>query len=323
MLEGLVFNIQKFSTEDGPGIRTTVFFKTCTMRCVWCHNPEALRASPELVWHEPRCMRDRACLEACPRGAVLLRGDVIDIDRETCEACGTCCEVCPTGALEVIGNSTTADALLEEVRKDRVFYDASGGGVTLSGGEPLSQPGVVTSFAARCKLDGIHVALDTCGHVPWERFEQVSPFTDLVLFDLKIFDPARHREATGVDNAQLLDNARALSARGVPMWIRTPLVPGLTSDDENLRAIGTFIRDHLPSVQRWELLAYTNLGLPKYRRLGIPYRLEGTASMPRPALDRAAAVAGPFAPDVRVTGEARVRDDAGSPPPGSDLGEAP
>jgi len=305
MSEGLVFNIQKFSTEDGPGIRTTVFLKACTMRCAWCHNPESLRAEPELVWHDARCMADHACLEACPRAALSAGDDGIRIDRELCEACGSCCEVCPTGALELIGRTYSADLLLEEVRKDQVFYETSGGGVTISGGEPLAQPDIVVSLASRCKLAGLHVALDSCGNVPWERFERVLPFVDLVLFDLKIMDPDKHRAATGAYNHRALDNVRNLAARGVPLWIRTPLVPGYTSDDDNLRAIGTFIRDELASVQRWELLAYTNLGLPKYRRLGMSCPLESTPLMTQAELEHAVEVARPFASDVRGVGETK------------------
>jgi pyruvate formate lyase activating enzyme len=156
----------------------------------------------------------------------------------------------------------------------------------------------------------LHVALDSCGNVPWERFDRVLPFVDLVLFDLKIMDPEKHRAATGVDNTRALDNVRALAARGVPLWIRTPLIPGYTSDDDNLRAIGAFIREELATVQRWELLAYTNFGLPKYRRLGIPYLLESTPLMTQAQLEHAVDVARPFALDVRGVGETKTRSEA-------------
>lgn len=298
MQEGLVFNVQKFSTEDGPGIRTTVFMKSCPLRCAWCHNPEAFEAKPQLVWHGVRCMGDHACIEVCPNRALSLTPETIGIDRRACEACGTCTDSCPTGALEIIGKLYSADALLAEVRKDEVFYETSGGGVTISGGEPMAQHAFVRTFASRCKLAGLHVALDTSGHAPWDRFEQVLPFVDLVLFDLKVMDSDRHRQSTGVDNVRLLDNAKRIAERGIAMWIRTPVIPGHTDDDANLHAIGRFIREELPTVERWELLAYTNLGLPKYRRLGLDYPMESTPLLTSAQLDCAVAIARAYAPEV-------------------------
>ena len=304
-MQGLVFNIQQFSTEDGPGIRTTVFLKACTLRCSWCHNPEALRGSAELVWHDLRCMGDHACLAACPREALSEGPESLQINRETCEACGTCVEVCPTGALEVIGTLYEPEALLAEVRKDQVFFEESDGGVTVSGGEPLAQSAFLEAFLPLAKGAGLHVALDSCASVPWARFEAVLPFVDLVLLDLKIWDPERHRAATGADNARILDNARKLAALGVPLWVRTPIIPGLTDDDENVCAIGAFIQSHLPTVQRWELLAFSNLGTPKYRRLGIRCALEGTALLTAERMERIHALAVPYAAKVQWSGATR------------------
>jgi pyruvate formate lyase activating enzyme len=305
MERGLVFNIQQFSTEDGPGIRTTVFMKACTLRCSWCHNPEALRGCAELVWHDLRCMGDHACLAACPRAALALVPDSLRIDRATCEACGACVDVCPTGALEVIGTLYEPADLLAEVQKDQVFFDESGGGVTVSGGEPLAQPAFVEAFLALAKGAGLHVALDTCASVPWERFESVIPFVDLVLLDLKIWDPERHRAATGADNARIFDNARKLAALGVPLWIRTPIIPGLTDDDDNVSAIGAFIQSSLATVQRWDLLAFSNLGIPKYRRLGMPCALDGTALLTAERMEQIHALAAPYAAHVQWSGATR------------------
>ena len=276
MRYGTTFNIQRFSTEDGPGIRTTVFFKGCALHCAWCHNPEGLSSHPELVWYDVRCIGARDCLAACPAGALALTSEGMAIDRGHCDGCGICVQACPAGALEVIGRLWTPQALLAELEKDTVFYETSGGGVTLSGGEPMAQAEFMNMLCRLIDRAGLHLALDTCGAAPWAAYEALLPYLDLVLYDLKIHDPGRHRAATGADNAQILDNARRLVAAGMPLWIRTPLIPGCTADEANLTALATFIHDELPTVQRWDLLAYTNLGEPKYRRLDRPYALAGT-----------------------------------------------
>lgn len=272
---GITFNIQRFSTEDGPGIRTTVFFKGCPLCCAWCHNPEGLSPRPELMWYDVRCIAARDCLDTCPVGALELTPQGMQVDRQRCDACGDCVEVCPAAALEVIGQTWTLDALLAQVQKDTVFYETSGGGVTLSGGEPMMQAEFVRELCGRCKEEGLHVALDTCGAVPWSRYEAVLPLVDLVLYDLKIFDGEQHRDATGIHNALILDNARCIAAAGMPMWIRTPVIPDYTDSEKNVAALGEFITAELPTVQRWDLLAYTNLGQPKYRRLDRHYLMEG------------------------------------------------
>jgi pyruvate formate lyase activating enzyme len=274
-LTATTFNIQRFSTEDGPGIRTTVFFKGCPLRCVWCHNPEGLSPQPELMWYDLRCIGARDCLAACPLGALALMPQGMRVDRERCDACGACAEACPAGALEVIGRTWTAEELFDEVRKDTVFYETSGGGVTLSGGEPMMQTEFLLELCRLCREAGLYVALDTCGAAAWARYERLLPLVDLVLYDLKIHDADCHQASTGVDNCAILDNARRIAARGMPMWIRTPVIPGYTADAANIAALSRFIADELPTVQRWDLLAYTNLGQPKYHRLDRPCALEG------------------------------------------------
>lgn len=278
-LTATTFNIQRFSTEDGPGIRTTVFFKGCPLRCAWCHNPEGLSPRPELIWYDVRCIGVRDCLRACPVGALELTPQGMRIDRERCDACGACAEACPAAALEVIGQTWTPEALFREVQKDAVFFETSGGGVTFSGGEPMMQAGFLPEIARLCREAELHVALDTCGAVAWARYEQVLPLIDLVLYDLKIFDPDCHQAGTGVDNCSILENARRIAATGKPMWIRTPIIPGYTADPANIAALGGFIRAELPTVERWDLLAYTNLGQSKYRRLDRSYVLEGEPLM--------------------------------------------
>jgi len=288
---GMTFNIQRFSTEDGPGIRTTVFLKGCPLRCAWCHNPEGLSPRPELMWYDVRCIGARDCLSACPEDALELTPQGMHIDRERCTACGACAEACPAAALEVIGQEWTPEEVFAEVQKDSVFYETSGGGVTLSGGEPMRQADFVLALARLCHEASVHVALDTCGAAPWERYAQVLPMVDLVLYDLKIFDGERHRASTGADNDLILENARRIAAAGKPMWIRTPVIPGYTADATNIAALGDFIASELPTVERWDLLAYTNLGQPKYHRLDRPYALEGVPLLTRAEIETLHAIA--------------------------------
>jgi pyruvate formate lyase activating enzyme len=288
---GVTFNVQRFSTEDGPGIRTTVFMKGCPLRCRWCHNPEGLSPKPQLVWYDVRCLAARACLSACPTRALELTPAGMRIDRERCEPCDRCAGACPSAALEIIGRHWTPQELFALVAKDAVFYETSGGGVTVSGGEPAMQPDFLEAFLALCHEGGIAAAIDTCGYADWSVYERLLPHVTLVLFDLKVADEERHREATGVFPERIFENAAAMAARGVPMWVRTPVIPGYTDDEANVAALAAFIARRLPTVQRWELLAYTNLGRPKYHRLDLLYALEGADLPLRGRMERLVNVA--------------------------------
>jgi pyruvate formate lyase activating enzyme len=290
-ISGTTFNIQRFSTKDGPGIRTTVFLKGCSLFCPWCHNPEGISRHPELIWYGGRCVGVRDCLSVCPVDALELTPQGMQIDRGTCTACGDCAEVCPAGALEIIGREWTPQELLGEVRRDRIFYETSGGGVTLSGGEPMRQADFVAAFARLCKEEDLHVAIDTCGAADWEEYEQVLPWIDLVLYDLKLSGEERHRTATGADQSRILETARRIAATGLPMWIRTPIIPGFTADEANIAALGDLIARELPTAEKWELLAYTNLGQPKYHRLDQPYALEGIPLLTQDEMEQLFAVA--------------------------------
>jgi pyruvate formate lyase activating enzyme len=320
---GLTFNVQRFSTEDGPGIRTTVFFKGCPLRCVWCHNPEGLRPQPDLVWYDVRCIGARECLKVCPENALELTPQGMRIDRQRCNigtpyplsgvgtpyplsgVCGACAQACPAAALEVIGRRWTVDELLPELLKDKVFYETSGGGITCSGGEPMLQVDFLDELLPRCREAGLHVALDTCGAVSWERYERLLPWVSLILLDLKMMDGAGHLTATGVDNDIILTNARQMAARSIPMWIRTPVIPGYTAGAANIQAIGAFIRDELHNVERWDLLAYTNLGRPKYHRLDLPYALADAPLLTRAEMESLWQTAVAIVPVARWSGATR------------------
>ncbi|MFB0563006.1 MAG: glycyl-radical enzyme activating protein [Candidatus Lokiarchaeia archaeon] len=274
MLEAMIFNIQKFSTEDGPGIRTTVFLKGCPLRCLWCHNPEGQRKHPEIVWYDVKCTGCGECIKVCPEGAITETSEGLVTDRTLCKNCGKCAEVCVSNARELIGKVMTVDQVLDEVNKDKVFYETSGGGITVGGGEPTIFPEFLTELFKKCKEENIHTAIDTCGYVKWETLEEILQYTDLVLYDLKQMDPEKHIEQTGVPLQPILDTLKKIDAMGKPIWIRTPVIPGYTDDEENIRKIAEFLSE-LKNVKRWDLLPYHKLGEPKMERLDREYALKG------------------------------------------------
>lgn len=277
-----VSNIQRFSLHDGPGIRTTVFLKGCNLRCRWCHNPESIRPEPQLQVIPARCIGCGACVEACPNGAHAVGPDGgRSFDRSACTACGTCAAACYARALVLIGQDMTAEDVLAEVRTDRAFYDRSGGGVTVSGGEPLCQPDLTREILAACRAEGIHTALDTHLAWPWNLVATVLPVTDLFLIDLKMMDPARHAEWTGASNERILDNARRLSHEDVSLIVRTPVVAGVNAAVDDIARIAEFIAG-FENLLYYELLPYHPLGAGKYAGVGMEYQAAG---LDRPAPD--------------------------------------
>ena len=285
-LEGLVFNIQLHSTEDGPGIRTSIFMKGCPMRCPWCHNPEGIKRSPELIWHEVRCIGARDCLKACPKDALALGDQGLVINRDLCDACGACEKVCPAGALEVLGKTYTVEALVAKALQDKVFYKKSGGGVTLSGGEASFQADFSVALMVALKQEGIHLALDTCGGTKWKTLERLIYLADLILYDLKLMDPDGHIRHTGLPLQLILDNARRISEAGKPLWVRTPIIPEYNDTEENVRLTARFIRDNLPTAERYDLLAFNNTCSSKYQRLGLSWDLENQALIPEEKIEK-------------------------------------
>lgn len=265
MTRGRVFNIQKFSIHDGPGLRTTVFLKGCPLRCLWCHNPEGMRPAPELMVATSRCIHCGQCVETCPSGrlAALDRGDA-DVPR--CRLCGTCVDVCPVEARQWVGRPMTVDDVVAEVLKDRLFYDDSGGGVTFSGGEPLMQPRFLNAALEACRREGVRTAVDTCGFCRRDDLLAAAHWTDLFLFDLKVMDDDRHRRLTGASNRPILDNLEALVRVHDDVRIRIPVIPGLNDDRENIVATACFVAS-LPGVRRVSLLPYHPYGRHKRERL--------------------------------------------------------
>lgn len=269
MTEGVIFDVKTFAIHDGPGIRTTVFLKGCPLRCKWCHNPEGLSASPQ-IWHFPaKCIGCGQCVQSCPHGAVRAQADAW-IDPARCTGCGQCVETCSTTALCYDGRRVSAEEIAEQVSSDAVFYTASGGGVTLSGGEPTFQPAFALELLRLLKARGLHTGMESCMYCSPEEWRQFLPLVDQFIVDLKCLDPLQHRQLTGVENHVILDNFRTLAQCREQILVRTPLIPGMTATAENLDAIAAFVASVRADIPM-ELMNYNPLAPGKYRLMGKTY----------------------------------------------------
>lgn len=266
-LTGRISDIKHFAVHDGPGIRTTVFFKGCPLQCAWCHNPEGISIAPELAYTHQKCIGCGACVAACPTGAHTLSESTHTLDRNLCTLCGACVEACLPGALVLYGKETTVGQLLPEVLADQSFYAQSGGGVTVSGGDPLLQPEFCATFLQACQNEGLHTAVDTSGAVPWKNIERVLPHTDLFLYDIKHIDPDEHLKWTGLENGEVLANLLAIGQAGVPVEVRIPVLPSI-NDGAILDRIAAFL-SQVPSLTTVRLLPYHDFARSKFEAIGL------------------------------------------------------
>ncbi len=267
MMTGLVFDIQRFALHDGPGIRTTVFLKGCPLRCAWCHNPESQSFKPELSFWADKCQSSFSCVVACPTGAMRIENGQRVFERNLCDACGLCAPECSHGALKIIGAEMTVERVMQEVIKDIAYYKRSGGGLTISGGEPMAQFEFTRALLRAAKSAGIHTCVDTCGFAPVEKYRAIIKHVDLFLFDYKATDAATHRRWTGVSNDLILSNFDFLYHAGARIIVRCPLVPGVNDTAEHLMGIAE-LSQRYPNLLRIDIMAYHNMGVDKARRIG-------------------------------------------------------
>jgi len=278
-IAGRIFDIQRFAIHDGPGIRTTVFLKGCPLRCAWCQNPESISLEGEVFFTPSRCGLCGACVKACRHGAQRIEDGRRVYDRARCVRCGACVKACLSEALELAGRDATVGEVLDVVERDRPFYDTSGGGATLSGGEPLMQPEFAAAFLREAKRRDLHTCLDTTGYAPWSVLEGVRPHTDLFLYDVKLLDDGEHRRFTGVGNGEILDNLRRLVAAGANVVLRCPIIPTVNDSPEHLARLAGFVRGLDPSPP-CNVLPYHHLAASKYERLGRVYPLAELKTAP-------------------------------------------
>ena len=281
-MNGNIFEVKHMAVHDGPGIRTTVFLKGCSLKCIWCHNPEGICAKPQYAYLAHKCIGCKICETVCEQVVHSFENGTHTVDRSKCTLCGKCIDECPAEALSIYGREADTDELLEEILKDKDFYECSDGGVTLSGGEALLQADFCAELLKKLKENGIHTAVDTCGNVPKEAFDKVLPYTDLFLYDIKHIDSKEHKKLTGASNALILDNLKYITEKGAKVEIRIPLVPGHNDSEDVIRGIGKLLGS-LDGITKVKVLPYHSFARSKYTALDMPDTLPDVES---PSNDR-------------------------------------
>lgn len=306
----LTLDFQRMSTEDGPGLRTTLFVKGCPLKCRWCHNPESISQKRQTEWLKARCMGCGECVRVCPKNALTAEKDGVLIDRAKCAACGACVRACPTGAIEIKGVEASVKEIFDELIKDKAYFGANGG-VTLSGGEIMLQAKEAAELLRLLKNAGVGTAVDTCGLCKREDFDLVLPYTDVFLYDMKLIDSDRHKQFTGVGNEVILDNlnylAEKIKGTDKELWIRTPIIPDATDTDENIRGIARLIKG---KFTRWEMCAFNNLCRDKYERLYQDWFYQKTQLMTKKRMNELREIAlNEGLKEVYVTGATRLNEE--------------
>jgi pyruvate formate lyase activating enzyme len=273
--EGIIFNIQRYSIHDGPGIRTTVFLKGCPLKCKWCSNPESINPFPELFLRKDQCDQCEKCIEVCAINAFFLENETIQINRAECNLCLKCIDICPSDVINKTGKKASVDDIVSEIMQDELFYINSGGGVTISGGEPLSQLEFTLNLLKEFKKKSLHTTLDTTGYAKLEEFEKILPYTDLFLFDIKHLNSEAHQKATGIPNEIILKNFKNCLEKGNKVWVRVPVIPNFNDSNRYINTLGNFLSEK--PIEKVSLLKYHEWGRHKYKYLDRIYPLKSIA----------------------------------------------
>jgi len=298
-MKGIITEIQRFSLHDGPGIRTTVFMKGCNMRCAWCHNPETIQIKPQLQFFPGKCIECGECIRICPNGVHAVLGNKRVLKRDLCVGCGKCASVCYSGALVLVGKEIDTKEVMKEIMEDIQYYHQSGGGITISGGEPLVQKFFSFEILKLCKEKGIHTAIETNVAMPWSDISFILPVTDLIMLDIKAMDDSVHKKWTGVSNSRILKNIKKLSEKEIPLIIRTPIIPGVNDSTEEIGRIAKYISS-LSNVLYYELLPFNPLGAPKYESLDMKNVFEHSKITDKKLMKQLAQTARKFVKNVRM-----------------------